>query len=123
MRLRSPPCWAKPSTFSDSTGNTQGIRFRRAPPRKAKASTPSQGRSAPLSTGTDAGGAADAGAAAAAPGVGQGPAIAKLMGMPGAWWPAVITASMDAGLSLRWLDNGARSTSCPSFHSCASGAG
>src|SRR5436190_3675237 len=32
---RSPPCAAKPRTFSDSTGNTQGIRFSSTPPNRA----------------------------------------------------------------------------------------
>ena len=131
MARRCCPWAARPSTFSDSTGKTQGIRFSSAPPSRASSNDTAR---------PDAGGGAlSAGAPAPPPAEppaeppagGQAPLTCTVSCTPAggaAAGPApedapawASTASNRSGLWLRCADSLTRATQAPSTHraSCA----
>jgi hypothetical protein len=99
---RSSACVAKPSTLSESTGKTQGMRFSSAPPASASkmaANTPRE--VAPAGTVAEDGTCAEV-----TPSAGQAPLTAKLTCRPFGWLRVVSTACICDGLALRCADRG-----------------
>ena len=128
--------WASESSFNESTGNTQGMRFSSTPPASASASVnhkddddaDDEDGDAVVSelAGTAgavvalAGAMAGAAPATGAP-VGQGPAMSKRTWMPAAA-PSTSTAAIADGLSLRWAESGTRADQRLPCQDCTTGA-
>ena len=101
-RTRPSCAWmAKPTTFSDRTGNTQGIRFSNAPPASANKNAAAQpsGGACGIAV-VDATGPAEARAVTA----GQGPSMGKRNCTPAASPSRASTTAICAGAALRCAD-------------------
>ena len=107
------PAREKPSTFSDNTGNTQGIRFRISPPTSAKTTASAKPGGAAAGAGVTSA-LPSAGAAAGAAGAGQGVVTATATRRPAAWPALVSTTGIVAGDSVRCGSTGTRAVQVPS---------
>ena len=133
--------WASESSFNESTGNTQGMRFSSTPPASASTSVNHKDDDDDDADADDdedgdavvselagtvgavvalAGAMAGAAPATGAP-VGQGPAMSKRTWMPGAA-PSTSTAAIADGLSLRWAESGTRADQRLPCQDCTTGA-
>jgi hypothetical protein len=135
-RPREPGA-ASPSTFSDSTGNTQGMRFSSAPPTSANSSAIGRPSAEPPAAFGEpcAVGVAGAATAAGAPGVddvgGHGVVTETVTARPAApstraGWPSAEVATSTAGIavgdSLRCGSSGTRVCHRSPFHAACCGA-
>ena len=113
---RSCACAAKPSTFSDSTGNTQGIRFSSAPPSSASSSAAHRPSAATAGAGGSTSALPSAGSGATAATAGQGVVTCSASCRPAGASGVVSTTGMRWGPSLRCGSSGSVADQVSPFH-------